>query len=109
MAMISRSAQAERFTVGRGDVKRELEQVQAFKYLGRLLTFDDRDGQAVRANLTKARKCWARLSRVLRAENATPAICGTFYLATVQAVLLFGSEGWNITPSAMAPLEGFHL
>ena len=34
---------------------------------------------------------------------------GTFYLATGQAVLLFGSEGWNITPSALAPLEGFHL
>ena len=32
-----------------------------------------------------------------------------FYVATVQAVLLFGSETWNITPTAMMRLEGFHI
>ena len=32
-----------------------------------------------------------------------------FYKATVQAVLLFGSETWNLTPSSIKRLEGFHL
>ena len=32
-----------------------------------------------------------------------------FYKATVQAVLLFGSETWNLTPSAMKSLDGFHI
>ena len=32
-----------------------------------------------------------------------------FYKATVQAVLLFGSETWNLTPTAMKQLEGFHI
>ena len=32
-----------------------------------------------------------------------------FYRATVQAVLLFGSETWNLAPSAMKLLEGFHV
>ena len=86
-----------------------LERVEVFKYLGRLLAFDDTDIQAVRKNLRKARKCWARISRVLRAENASPRVCGMFYKATVQAVLLFGSETWNLSPLAMKSLEGFHM
>jgi hypothetical protein len=70
----------------------ELQWVEVFKYLGRLLLYDDNDTQAMRANLAKARRCWARVSRVLRSENAPPKVCGVFYKATIQAVLLFGSE-----------------
>jgi hypothetical protein len=87
----------------------ELERVEVFKYLGRLLSYDDNNTQAMRANLTKARGCWARVSQVLRAENASPKVCGVFYKATIQAVLLFGSETWNLAPSGLACLEGFHL
>jgi hypothetical protein len=43
-------------------------------------------------NLKKARKSWGQVSHVLRAENASPKFYGVFYKATVQAVLLFGSE-----------------
>ena len=80
-----------------------------FKYLGRLLAFDDNDMPAIRGNLKKARKCWARLSRLLTSENASPRVSGMFFEAVVQAVLLFGSETWNITPSSMKCLEGFQL
>ena len=31
------------------------------------------------------------------------------YKATVQVVLLFGSEMWNLSPLAMKCVEGFHL
>ena len=86
-----------------------LERAEVFKYLGRLLSFNGNDVQAVRANLRKARKCWAWISRVLRAENASPRVCGMFYKAVVMAVLLFGSETWNLTPTAMKCLEGFHI
>ena len=87
----------------------ELERVEVFRYLGRLLAYDDNDLQAVRSNLKKARQVWARISRVLRADNASPRVCGMFYKATVQAVLLFGSETWCLTPAALKSLEGFHL
>ena len=70
---------------------------------------DDNDVQAVRGNLKKARKCWARISRLLRAENVSPWVAGMFYKATVQAILLFGSETWCLSPSAMRQLEGFHV
>ncbi len=85
----------------------DLERVEVFKYFGRLISFDDANNQAMRSNLKKARGCWARVSRVLRAENATPKTCGMFYKATVQAVLLYGSEIWSLSLSSMKHLEGF--
>jgi hypothetical protein len=56
----------------------ELERVEVFKYLGRLLAYNDDDTRAVRGNLKKARGIWARLSRTIRAENASPHACGFF-------------------------------
>ena len=59
----------------------ELEWVEVFKYLGRLIAFDDDDTEAVRGNLAKARRVWARISRFLRAENASARVRGMFYKA----------------------------
>ena len=42
----------------------DLERVEVFKYLGHLMSMDDSDIQAVRSNMRKARKVWARLSRI---------------------------------------------
>jgi hypothetical protein len=63
----------------------------------------------MRANLRKARKSWGQVSCILRAENALPKVCGVFYKATVQAVLLFGSEMWKLSSSSLKSLEGFHI
>jgi hypothetical protein len=46
---------------------------------------------------------------VLRAKNATARTCGMFYKATVQAVLLYGSEAWNLSPTSVKQLEGFYI
>ena len=32
-----------------------------------------------------------------------------FYRAMIQAVLLYGSESWNLTKAMMKRLEGFHI
>jgi hypothetical protein len=87
----------------------DLERVEVFRYLERLISYDDTNNQAMWSNLRKARGCWAWVSCVLRAENATPKTCGMFYKATVQAVLLYGSETWSLSPSSMKCLEGFHI
>jgi len=102
-AVTSQKALEQRFSLN----GKELEQVEAFRYLGRLVAFDDNDARAVNSNLRKARKCWMRLSRLLRAENASPRVCGMFFKAVVMAVLLYGSESWSITPAALKRLEGF--
>jgi hypothetical protein len=88
---------------------KELERVDVFKYLGHLLAYNDTNAKAVRGNLKKARAIWSRLSHTIRSENASPRACGIFYKATMQLILLFGSETWNLTPSSLKLLEGFHI
>jgi hypothetical protein len=87
----------------------ELERVEAIKYLSRMLAYDNNETQAVQGNLKKALSVWARLSCTIRAENASPHVCSIFYKATVQLILLFGSETWNLSPKSLKCLKGFHL
>jgi hypothetical protein len=105
------AAEAARVTLARTFMAygEDLERMKVFKYLGQLLANNNNDSQAMRANLKKARKNWAQVSRVLRAENASPKVCGVFYKAVVQAVLLFGSETWKLSPASLKSLEGFHI
>jgi hypothetical protein len=87
----------------------ELERVEVFKYLGRLIAYDDADTLAMQSILRKARGCWTRILCVLRAENANARTCRMFYTATVQAVLLYGSETWSLSSTSIKRLEGFHI
>jgi hypothetical protein len=87
----------------------KLERLEMFKHLGWLLAYDDNDTQAMQGNLKKARKSWGRVSHILRAENASPKVCGVFYIAILQAVLLFGSETWKLSSLSLKSLEGFHI
>jgi hypothetical protein len=89
--------------------REELERVEVFKYLGQLIAYNDANNQAMRSNLRKARGGWAWVSCVLRAENASPQRSGVFYKATMQAVLLYRSEMWSLSPSSVKHLEGFHI
>ena len=57
----------------------------------------------------KACGIWAQVSHVHRSENASPHVCRMLYKATVQVVLLFGSETWNLSALVLKCLEGFHL
>jgi hypothetical protein len=105
VAVTSALALRQQFTVS-GDV---LKQVEVYKYLGQMMAQDDNDTQALRAQLWKARATWARVGQVLQNENTSPFVAAQFYQAVVQAVLLYGSETWVISPTAMARLEGFHI
>jgi hypothetical protein len=86
-----------------------LERVEVFKYPELLLAYDYNDAQAVRGNLKKACGVWVRLSCTIRAENASPRACGIFYKGTVQSIVLFGSKTWNVSPSSLKLLKGFHI
>jgi hypothetical protein len=101
----ARIAHARTFTAYMEDLKR----VEVFKYLGKLLAYENNDSQAMESNLKKARKSWVQVSCVLRAEYASPRVSGVFYKAIVQAVLLCGSETWKLSPLSLKRLEGFHL
>jgi len=49
------------------------------------------------------------VGQVLQADNTPPKISAKFYKAVVQSVLLYGSESMNLTKTALARLEGFHI
>ena len=85
-----------------------LQTVQTFKYLGRTMAANNSDWQALYTNLAKARRKWATLTRILTKTGLPPRIAGLFYKAIAQAVLLYGSESWVITPAMLTTLEGFH-
>ena len=38
-----------------------------------------------------------------------PCVAAKFYKAVVQAMLLYGSEMWVLSSTALARLEGFHI
>ena len=86
---------------------RPLEKVTLFKYLGRVLTEEDDDWPEVVVNLKNVRKSWARLTRILIREGARPRVSGMFFKMLLQAMLLFGSETWLLTPHMERALGSF--
>jgi len=86
-----------------------LQTVRRFKYLGRIVLYDDNDTPAVRRNVKKARRTWGQFRKVLEKEEVPPRVAGMYYLAVVVSVLLYGSESWVVSPAVLKELEGFHV
>ena len=55
-----------------------LENVTAFRYLGRLMATVDDYWPAVVVNLQKARNSWGQLLRILSREGGNPKVSGIF-------------------------------
>ena len=53
-----------------------LENVTAFRYLGRVMTAGDDDWPTVVGNLKTARKSWGRLLQILSREGVDPKVLG---------------------------------
>ena len=86
----------------------EIEQVRHFKYLGRILSEDDDDTKCIEHNLSKARKQWNCISRILKQEGASAKCMAKFYITVVQAVLLYGADSWTISRRNERKLVSFH-
>ena len=84
-----------------------LENVTAFKYLGRVMTAGDDDWPVVVDKSHKERKIWGRLLRILSREGAYMKVSGHFSKAVTQAVLLFGVETWVLNPRMERDLDSF--
>ena len=83
-----------------------LNLVTFFKYLGRTLTTSDDDCPAVAGNLSKARKSWERLLRILGPDVCNPWVSGMFFKEFVQTVTLFISQTWVMNPHMFRSLGG---
>ena len=86
-----------------------IERVQEFTYLGRVLSEDDDDTKCIERQLAKARSRWWRMARILKYEGANAKTMAKFYMATIQAILLYGSESWVLTKGHLRQLNSFHL
>ena len=60
--------------------------VAEFKYLGRIVTAKDNDWPEVVANLRKARKKWARISRIIGWEEENERTPGNFFKAFIHYI-----------------------
>jgi hypothetical protein len=56
------AARNVKFYIGNGQIKK----VNQFKYLGRIITTNNNDLQAVEEQLGKARKMWARIEKLIK-------------------------------------------
>ena len=81
--------------------------VSFFRYLGPMLLSTNNDFTVVERNLRRAQEKWGRLAKILGREGLYKRTAGRFYVEVVQAVLLFGSETWFMTPRLEKALEGF--
>ena len=86
----------------------ELERVREFRYLGRILTEDDDDTINIVEQLRRARQKWNSIAKILKREGANAKTMAKFYMAVVQAVLLYGAESWTITTRNWTKLQSFH-
>ena len=85
-----------------------LQRTATFKYLGRPMSRVDSDWPAMHRNLRRARQKWARASKILGRQGASPKTCGHLYVAVVQSLLLYGAETWVVSPDMLSILSGFH-
>ena len=85
---------------------RPLDIVTSFRYLGQVISTADDDWPEVVKNLARARAVWRRMSRILSREGAVAWVSGFFFKAVVQAVFIFGSEAWVVTPRMHKALGG---
>jgi len=82
--------------------------VPNFKYLGRWLQYNDDDHLVTLKNLYNAKNKWGQLCCFLARHHAPVKTMAKFYLASIQAILLYGSETWTLTQQQLQLLETFH-
>ena len=86
-----------------------IKMVQSFKYLGRVLQYNDDDLTAVESQLVKARGVWGRIGKIIKKKSlSNPRIMGIFYKVIVQTVLLYGAESWVLGTHARNKINSFH-
>ena len=85
-----------------------LTKVSLFMWLVQTLFPTDNDWPAMERNLCRAQGKWGQLTKILGREGSKNRTAGRFYVAVVQAVLLFGSKTWVLTTRLEKSLAGFH-
>ena len=82
-----------------------LETVEAFPYLGRTVSYNNRYWVDLYQNLRKSRRWWEMVAKLVMKMGATVWALGVIYKAVLQMVLLYGIDIWVLKGSMLKALE----
>ena len=85
-----------------------LETMAAFPYLGRTVSFNNRDWAVLYVNLRKAQQWWGVGVKVLIKTRATVQAWEMIYKVVFQTVLICVGDSWVVMDVMFKVLEGFH-
>ena len=86
-----------------------LTEVPSFNYLGQTSSSSNNYWPVVEQNIRREKGKWGQPVKILGRDGEDRRTAGRFYVAVVQAVILFGSETWVMNPWMEKAIEGFHL
>ena len=85
----------------------QLEEVDAFKYLGATLTKDGRSSTEIKIRIATATSAMAKLSKIWRSKDISFSTKFKLYKALVVSILLYGCESWTMTAETTRRVQTF--
>jgi len=85
----------------------QLEEVDAFKYLGATLTKDGRSTTEIKVRLSMATSSMTKLTTIWKSKEISLPIKLKLYKALIQTILLYVSETWTLTAETSKRIQSF--
>ena len=86
----------------------EFENVEAFKYLGSLVSLQHGDLKEINVKLAEGRQRFASFQKLWKSKQLSITLKCKLYRALVLSVVLYSSETWTMNKSTQRKLESFH-
>ena len=87
----------------------QLEEVDAFKYLGATLTKDGRSTTEIKIRIAMAISSMTKLTTIWRNREISFPTKLKLYKALIQTILLYGSESWTLTAETTKRIQSFEM
>jgi len=85
----------------------QLEEVNAFQYLGATLTKDGRSRTEMKVILAMATSSMTKRTTIWKSKEISFPIKLKLYKALIQTILLYGSETWTLTAETAKRIQSF--
>ena len=85
----------------------QLEEVDAFKYLGATLTKDGRSTTEIKIRMATATSAMAKLSKIWKSKEISFPTKMKLYKSLVLSILLYGCESWTMTAETTKRIQTF--
>ena len=87
----------------------QLEQVDAFVYLGSLMTEDSDCSKEIKARLGKGKGTMTSLKNILKSHGISVATKTRLLKALICNIIYYGCEGWTIKKCDEKRINGFEM